>query len=75
MRRDRLTVESPHTQVEPLILRTYREMPGLSLHLGQATPLFGLQRPTCQGILEDLVRRGMLRYSLDGQYVTGERNR
>jgi hypothetical protein len=50
----------------------YREMPGLSLHLGQAARLFGLRPATCQIVLDDLVRRGVLRRATDGQYVIPE---
>jgi hypothetical protein len=52
-----------------MILGTYREMPGLSLHLNQAARLFGLHTPTCEIVLEDLVRAGRLRRRLDGQYT------
>jgi hypothetical protein len=51
-----------------LILGTYAEMPGLSLHLHQAARLFGLREATCQVVLRDLVRDGRLRQSADGQY-------
>jgi len=51
-----------------MIAGTYGEMPGLRLHLEQAARLFGLQRGTCEVVLEDLVRAGRLRRSNDGQY-------
>ncbi len=51
-----------------LILGTYAEMPGLSLHLNQAARLFGLREATCQVVLSDLVREGRLRQSADRQY-------
>jgi hypothetical protein len=51
-----------------LILGTYAEMPGLSLHLHQAARLFGLREPTCLAVLRDLVRDGRLRQSADSQY-------
>jgi hypothetical protein len=53
-----------------MILGTYREMPGLSLHLNQAARLFGLQTATCETVLEDLVRAGRPRRRFDGQYTT-----
>jgi DNA-binding IclR family transcriptional regulator len=53
-----------------MILGTYREMPGLSLHLSQAARLFGIRRSTCQVIMDDLVQAGSLRRSADGQYVS-----
>jgi hypothetical protein len=44
----------------------------LCLHLPQAARLFGLRPATCHVILDDLVARGTLRISHDGQYVAGE---
>lgn len=55
-------------QLVALILGTYAEMPGLSLHLNQAARLFGLRDTTCQLVLDGLVREGRLRQSDDGQY-------
>jgi hypothetical protein len=51
-----------------LILGSYGEMPGLSLHLHQAARLFGLRDRTCEVVLNDLVRDGRLRQSSDRQY-------
>ena len=64
---------SPHgepsrTHLRELILGTYKEMPGLSLHLHQAARLFGLREATCLVVLNDLVREGRLRQSADNQY-------
>ena len=52
-----------------MILGTYREMPGLTLHVNQAARLFGLRTATCRIILDDLVRAGQLRRAVDGQYT------
>jgi len=52
-----------------VILSTYREMPGLILHLKQASRLFGLQEHTCRVVLDELVRQGQLRRATDGQYL------
>ena len=60
--------EASRRQLVALILGTYAEMPGLSLHLNQATRLFGLREVTCRVILDDLVRDGRLRQSADNQY-------
>lgn len=60
--------EPPRTALDAMIRGMYREMPGLSLHLPQATRLFGLPDTTCQIVLDDLVRRGALRRAHDGQY-------
>ena len=51
------------------ILSTYKEMPGLILHLNQAARLFGLREATCRAVLDELVRRGELRRAADGQYL------
>jgi hypothetical protein len=53
-----------------MIVGMYREMPGLTLHVGQAARLFGLRLSTCQIVLEDLVRARKLRRAYDGQYTT-----
>jgi hypothetical protein len=60
--------EPSRSQLTALILGTYAEMPGLSLHLHQAARLFGLRQATCLVVLSDLVRDGQLRRSSDGQY-------
>ena len=60
--------EPARAQLVALILGTYAEMPGLSLHLPQAARLFGLREATCQVVLSDLVRDGRLRRSADSQY-------
>jgi hypothetical protein len=70
--RDAVSGEPPRGQLEAMIVGTYREMPGLRLHLGQAARLFGLPPTTCRIVLDDLVGRGVLRRAFDGQYVTGE---
>jgi hypothetical protein len=58
-----------------MILGTFREMPGLCLHMNQAARLFGLRRSTCEVILEDLVAQAKLRRAADGQYVSGQIDR
>jgi len=52
------------------ILSTYKEMPGLILHLNQAARLFGLREATCRTVLDELVRRGELRRAAGGEYLT-----
>jgi hypothetical protein len=74
-RRDAATGEPPRQHLEAMIVGTYREMPGLSLHLGQAARLFGLRTTTCEIVLDDLVRRGVLRCAADGQFVRPEETR
>ena len=51
-----------------MIIGTYREMPGLSLHLHQAVRLFGLEEHTCSSVLDYLVAIGDLHKMKDGQY-------
>jgi hypothetical protein len=51
-----------------MIVGTYREMPGLSLHLHQAAKLFGVTAITCRAVLDDLVKTGDLYKTKDGQY-------
>jgi hypothetical protein len=66
--------EPPRRQLETMVLGMYQEMPGLRLHLGQAARLFGLRVATCQIVLDDLVRKGLLRQAPDGQYASGDGN-
>ena len=65
--------EPARAQLVALILGTYAEMPGLSLHLYQAARLFGLREATCHVVLTDLVRDGLLRQSADSQYRAADR--
>ena len=62
--------EPPRHTLVAMILGTYREMPGLCLHVHQAARLFGLRHSTCQIVLDDLVAEGRLRRGADGQYHT-----
>ena len=62
--------EPPRPHLVSLILGTYREMPGLRLHLNQAARLFGLRDVTCRVVLDDLVESGLLRLTSDGQYAS-----
>jgi hypothetical protein len=74
-RRDSVSGEPSRRKLEALIVGTYREMPGLSLHLGQAARLFGLLATTCEVVFRDLVERGMLRRAADGQFVRSDGTR
>jgi hypothetical protein len=59
----------PHRpQLVGMILGTYREMPGLCLHLNQAARFFGITTNTCRIVLDDLVKAGKLARTPDGQY-------
>jgi hypothetical protein len=66
--RDAVNGEPSRSRLVALVLGTYAEMPGLSLHLNQAARLFGLREGTCEVVLDDLVNEGRLRRSRDGQY-------
>lgn len=61
--------EPVHAELVAMVLGTYREMPGLCLHLNQAARLFGVHPTTCQVLLDDLVALGRLRRAHDGQYL------
>jgi hypothetical protein len=64
-----------HTLVDRLLDRVraeYREMPGLRLTLAQASRLWGLDRTTCAGLLDVLVRSGFLSRTTDGCYLRSD---
>ena len=65
--------EPSRSRLVNLILGTYTEMPGMSLHLAEAARLFGLREVTCSVVLDDLVRDGRLHRSRDGQYRASNR--
>jgi hypothetical protein len=68
--RDTISAEAPREQLVSMIKGTYREMPGLRLHVPEAARLFGLRLTTCRIVLEALVHDGTLRRTDEGQYVT-----
>jgi hypothetical protein len=70
--RGTLVTEPTRQHVISNIIGTFREMPGLWLHLNQAARLFGLPTSTCEGILSDLVADGTLRRACDGQYLAAQ---
>jgi hypothetical protein len=61
--------EPPRAQLTSVIVGAYREMPGLNLTLDQAARLFGLRDNTCRVVLDDLIKDGKLRRSIEGRYV------
>ena len=67
-----LEAEPVPSDLATMVLGTFREMPGLSLHLNQAARLFGVTPHTCQVLLDDLVAQRCLRRGHDGQYLIGE---
>src|SRR6185436_20962074 len=62
--------EPSRPQLVTMVIGTFREMPGLSLHLNQAARLFGVRAETCRILLDDLVAQGRLRRAHDGQYLS-----
>ena len=64
-----------HTPFDRLLHRVraeYREMPGLRLTLAQAARLWGVDRATCVGLLDVLVKAGFLVRRADGGYVRSD---
>jgi hypothetical protein len=47
----------------------YAEMPGLRLTPAQAQRLWGLDRPTCDALLETLVHANFLSQTRDGSFI------
>jgi hypothetical protein len=70
--RGAIATQPTRQHVLSTIIGTFREMPGLCLHLNQAARLFGLPASMCEVILNDLVAQGTLRRAHDGQYLGAE---
>ena len=51
------------------ILGEFREMPGLSLTIEQASRLWGCEAVICRGAIDMLVAGGHLRWSRDGRTI------
>ncbi len=61
-----------HVQTDDIIRRIrgeFLEMPGLSLTLTQAQRLLGLDRLSCDRLLNALVERGFLFRTHDGMFI------
>jgi hypothetical protein len=69
--RDTISAEAPRDHLISMIIGTYREMPGLRLHVAEAARLFGLRTTTCRVVLDALVDDGTLRCTDEGLYVSG----
>ncbi len=67
--RDISDTDFQRIQLVSTIVGNYREMPGLSLRLNQASRLFGIPPRACETLLDHLVEKGQLRRAADGQYV------
>jgi DNA-binding IclR family transcriptional regulator len=55
------------------VLAEFEEMPGLTLTLGQAARLFGLDQQTCRIVLDSLVDSAYLRENSAGAVTLGSR--
>ena len=55
------------------VLAEFEEMPGLTLTLGQAARLFGLDPQTCRIVLDSLVDSAYLRETSAGAVTLGSR--
>ena len=55
-----LTGEFHERQLRARVASEFREMPGLTLTLAQASRLFSLERDRCERVLGALVQRGVL---------------
>lgn len=60
-------------RVERRLLREYLDLPGLSLSVAQAARLVGVDAPSCQLVLNDLVNAHCLTHSESGTYVRAAR--
>jgi hypothetical protein len=60
---------SPLESLVDRVRGEYREMPGLRLTFAQACRLWQVDPPTCEMLLEQLVRETFLRKTLDGAYI------
>lgn len=58
-----------HRDVIARIQAEYREMPGLTLTLGQVQRLCGIDETMCQAVLDALLSAGFLRRTPAGQYI------
>ena len=52
----------------------YSEMPGLNLTPAQAQRLWGLDRESCEALLNDLLGSGFLARTRDGSFVRSDRS-
>ncbi len=55
------------------VLAEFDEMPGLTLTVGQASRLFGIDQHTCRIVLDTLADLAYLRQTSAGAVIRGER--
>jgi hypothetical protein len=58
----------PDDSVVARVREEFLEMPGLRLTLAQAARLWGLERDTCQAVIDSLIASAFLRWT-DGRTV------
>jgi hypothetical protein len=66
-----LTAEARHDWVE-LVRAEYLEMPGLALSKPQARRLWGLDRDTCDAVLDRMVGTKFLKKTPQGLYARAD---
>ena len=64
--------QTPFDRLLHRVRAEYLEMPGLRLTLPQAARLWGLDRETCVGLLDVLVKAGFLVRTADGGHVRSD---
>ena len=60
---------TPHELLVARIRGEYIEMPGLRLTFAQACRLWQMDGPTCERVLEQLVREAFLHKTANGTYI------
>jgi hypothetical protein len=51
-----------------IIREEFEEAPGLKVTVGEAARFFGLDRPTCERVLTELLQAGFLALGVDARY-------
>ena len=64
-----MRAQQPLDDVLQRVRGEYREMPGLRLTVSQACWLWQVDVPTCEMLLEELVREGFLYKTDNGAYI------
>jgi hypothetical protein len=65
-------VQTSNVDLVHLVRAEYLDMPGLHLTRSQVRRLWGLDEPTCDALLDALVRIRFLRQTQGGGYVRAE---
>jgi hypothetical protein len=62
----------PRPALEARVHAEFKELQGLRLSLPQAARLFGLDRTTCQHVLDTLARKRVLKTDAHGNYCLAQ---